>query len=142
MIELIIAIAIALILLAIVATQFRGAKNASYASEAKAAGSAYVQAVSQYQADNANHNPPAMTVEGPRNLLDKPYMRSQPDGVTSGRIGFHGSCGAPSGTAVGWVSYCPGTAPDFGVRVQWRANANAAWNPGCWMGRTAATPRC
>lgn len=140
--ELIIAIAIMLILLAAAASQFIGAKKSSYAAEAKSAGSAYTQAISQYQADNANMNPPSMTKQGPMDLLKKPYMRSIPDGVAGGRVGFSPNCAPPGGTGLGWVAYCPGTAPNFGIRVQWRGTGSQPWEPGCWMGRTNATPRC
>lgn len=146
LIEMMIVVAITAILLAALANHFLGAKKATYAAEAKAAGSAYAQAISQYQADHANRNPPTMTNTGPLDLLQKPYMRSAPDGVAGGRIVFSPACAAPGGTALGWVAYCTGgphgTEPGFGIRVQWRGTSSEPWNPGCWTGRTGATPRC
>lgn len=140
--ELIIAMAITLILLGAAVTQFRGSKQATYAADAKAAGSAYAQAISQFQADNGNRNPTGMTAAGPMDLLNKPYLREQPEGVAGGRIAFSATCAAAGGSTVGFVAYCPGTEPEFGIRVQWRASPEATWNTGCWLGRTAATPRC
>ena len=99
LIEILVALIITAILLAVLVSTFGGAKSTTYRNEAKAAGSAYLQAVSQYQADFANNVPPTtgpnrwssapVTIarRGPLNLMGKPYLASPPDGVADGRIG-------------------------------------------------------
>ncbi|MCW2971898.1 MAG: hypothetical protein JWN72_171 [Thermoleophilia bacterium] len=136
LIELIIAMVLVAIMMAVVIPQFFGSKAATRRKEAIAAGSAYRAAVSQFQADHGNRLPAAgagtaptatcaagggdMTLisgkaAGPKNLLCKPYMRGLPSGVQEGRVGISqdgSNCGTlptnagSSPNATGWVSYC------------------------------------
>lgn len=164
-VEIVVAMIIAIVLISLAIIAFRGSKTATYANEGKAVGSAYMQMVSQYQADHANNNPApgqpggvpngnngAAQKKGPINLLAKPYG-SIPDAVAAGRVGvsFGSNCGNAAGTPVGagghraWVSVCLEPAPNYGVRVITRGPSNT-WAAGdakvCWMGSTAKTPRC
>jgi type II secretory pathway pseudopilin PulG len=170
-VELVVALLVGAILLALLVIAFRGTKSATYAKEAAAVGSAYSQSVSQYQADFARRNPPGMAgnngatqKRGPLNVLKSPYLHAVPDGVTAGRIGVSwvegttGACanggkptppGASAGAKqVGWVTVCLGTAPQYAVRVSARANASASWSAkdatSCWVGASGMvrTPSC
>jgi prepilin-type N-terminal cleavage/methylation domain-containing protein len=150
LVELLVALAVVAILMSIAIATFGGAKSSVRGNEAKSIGTAYAQAISQFQADHANRNPTSAqmsTVDGysvgPTNLVGKPYMTSLPEGVGT-RVGVDMACGSPGGGAfTGWVSYCPeGDGPLFGVRVNTRPKASAPWGPACWLGSTANTPRC
>jgi prepilin-type N-terminal cleavage/methylation domain-containing protein len=166
LVEILVAMGIILVLVAISISSFRGAKSSTNAKEATAAGAAYAQAIAQWQSDNANRLPGAAAwptspsteaMKGPKNLLGKPYIASPPPGMLEGRIGFsmNANCGtapaAPVGIGTGvqnaWVSYCPGAAaPDYGVRVLTRRKGSG-WTLAdkakvCWYGRTVNIPRC
>jgi type II secretory pathway pseudopilin PulG len=161
LVEILVAMIIIIALMALAIIAFRGSKTATYEKEARAAGAAYAQGISAWQADHANRVPGAADFmnpasKGPTDLLGKPYLPSEPSGVAEGRIGFSvgANCGtapaAPTGTGVaqqsGWVSFCPETAPHFGVRVMSHA-PGSAWTAAagakvCWFGNTAKAPRC
>jgi type II secretory pathway pseudopilin PulG len=151
-VEMVVVLLIVAILIAIAVGMFGGAKSSARGNETKTVGSAYAQAISQYQADHANKNPTSSemasvdgTSAGPTNLLDRPYISTLPEsaGVRVG-VDMSGGCAAPGGGAfTGWVSYCPeGAGPNFGVRVNTRATVNDPWSGECWIGSTAKTPRC
>lgn len=161
LVEIIVVLVIMAILGAIAATMFRGASSATRSKEAIAAGTAYAQAISQYQADHANRNPTSPTGtnttavrKGPLNLLGKQYLAAIPDGVTAGRTGvsFQANCATGKAQVPGaskqssWVSFCPEAEPNFGIRVATRKNPSSSWTDAsarvCWMGRTAKTPAC
>jgi hypothetical protein len=147
---MVVVLLIVVILVSIAFAMLGGAKSSARGNEAKAIGSTYAQAISQYQTDNANKNPPAMASAngasaGPTNLLGKPYITTMPEaaGVRVG-VDMSGGCAAPGGGVfTGWVAYCPeGAGPVFGVRVNTRATISDPWSGECWIGRTAKTPRC
>lgn len=164
-IEMMIALLVIAILIAVVAMGFGGAKKATYAQEGKTVGSAYMQAVSQYHADFANRHPPTTgpptqrwsgnnapdTQRGPLNLTGAPYMKSVPDAVSSGRVGVsvNTNCGAPgpptgATTQTAWVSVCYLAEPRFWVRVISRKNSGDVWSgpsaTACYMGAPASPP--
>lgn len=163
MVEIIVVAAIVLLLGGIAIVSLRGASASTRLNEAKVAAAAYAQAVSQYQADNANRNPPALAgaaaQKGPLNLLGRPYLAPMPEAVTDGRVGVsmnNANCGgpaAPAGATAGmtaWISLCTGgvhgTAPGFGIRLITRAKPGGSWTADgaqlCWLGNSRATPRC
>ena len=147
-VELLIAMLIIVILVVVAIKAFGGAKGATYANEAKAAGSAYLQAVSQFQADNANRLPAANQWDaqrGPRNLLNQPYMKTAPEGVLAGRIGVSNTCpgGNPPGSFVGYVNVCMQAAPRYYVRVASRKSPSATTWAFCFLGSApAGSPAC
>jgi prepilin-type N-terminal cleavage/methylation domain-containing protein len=163
LIEMIIVLIIMLVLAAAAVALLGSSKSATRAKEASAAGAAYAQAISQFQADNANKLPALAGAntdavrKGPVNLLAKPYLKSMPDGVAAGRVNvFAGTLGgahcngtpsAPTDAGTGWVSMCfAATPPDYGVRVATRKDTGTPWSDPtskvCWFGRTANAPRC
>ena len=146
--------------MAIAIGSFRGAKSSTRAKETQVVGAAYAQAISQYQADHANRNPKNDTATmgelngkpaGPKNLLDKPYIKSVPDGVIAGRVGVSmtGDAGcntAPEAGFSGFVRYCPdGDGPNYAIRVDYKP-ADASWGSSeaktCYLGNTVKGPRC
>lgn len=161
-VEITVVLVIVLILISIAIVAMHSAKGAAYGKEAIAAGAAYSDGIAKFQTDHAGANPAAgdMTTlngkpAGPKNLLNKAYTAPIPDGVVNGRIfvdmsGGGANCasaasqsGAPA-NANAVVSYCPGTAPAFGVRVLYKQKtgdswANAKW---CWHGSGGQMPRC
>lgn len=155
LVEIMVALMIGIVLMALAIIAFRGSKSASFANEGKAVGSAYMQMVSQYQADHANNNPPttgnntAVARKGPLNLLNEPYG-TMPDAVVARRTGvsFGTYCtGTPPAGARerSWVAVCYEAAPNFGVRVMARSSDGTWTGPksvSCWMGSTAKAPRC
>ena len=165
-IEIMIALFIIGIIVAVLIQSFGGAKKATYAQEGKTVGSAYMQAVSQYHADFANRHPTNWTgnnttaaQRGPLDLTNKPYMKTPPDPVTAGRtgvsVGVAANCGtnatpaSPSGAGAhtSWVAICFGQEPQFFVKVYSHKAASAPWDAAnggavCFMGATTATPKC
>ena len=85
----------------------------------------------------------------------KSYLAAIPGGVAAGRIhvdmaGAAANCanaasqsGAPS-TANAVISYCPGTAPSYGVRVLYKEKAGDSWANAkwCWHGSSGRLPAC
>ncbi len=156
LIELLVVMAVIAVLMSIAVMAFRSARYTVNTNEARTVGSAYMQAVSQYQADHANLNPtltgssPSADIEkGPLNLLNKPYLKSIPDAISHGRIGVSmggancsGTAVAGAGSRVGWVSVCYGPPPQHYVRVAARRDPSAATWTICYMGSTTATPKC
>lgn len=164
LLEMLIVVIVLAIIFAIALSKFSGAKKSAYFNDGKTVGTAYMQAVSQYQADFANRHPPmtgppalrwsgnntAATQRGPLNLTGQPYLKSTPESVTAGRVGVSvntncGAPGAPSGatTQTAWVSVCYLAEPRFWVRVIARKNSGALWTGSgalaCYMG--APTPK-
>lgn len=168
LVELLVAMAIMVVLAGIAIVAFGSARSSVYSKEAITAANAYNDAISKFQADHSNTLPTAADMlspttgsatRGPKSLLDptKSYLTSMPDGVVAGRVAVKMSvdsvdCGTtpatPStsvGTATSLVSYCPGAAaPDYAIRVLYKAKKDDTWATAkiCWLGRTAATPRC
>ena len=160
MVEMMIVVFIIAILIIVASKAFGSAKKSTYASEGKAVGSAYMQALSQYHADFANRHPTTWTgnndataKRGPLNLTSLPYMRATPEAVGDGRTGVSvntncGGLGAPTGATneTSWVSICLGAEPQASVRVVARRSAGSSWTAAdgaliCWMGATGS-PRC
>ena len=152
LVEILVAMTIIAIIMAIAIISFRGAKGTTYAKETIAAGAAYSQAISQFQADHANKLPAGAELikisnkeAGPANLLNKPYIGSLPEGVDAGRISVSMTCGGAKSGTYGHVAFCPGTAPAYEVQVFTRKDSTKAFPgaPTCTIGNTASTaPRC
>ncbi|MCW2920289.1 MAG: hypothetical protein JWL76_163 [Thermoleophilia bacterium] len=169
MLEMMIVVIIMAILALALMKAFGGAKKGAYANEGKTVGSSYMQAISQYHADFANHHPnaaawsgssPAATAErGPLNLTAQPYMKNIPEGVSAGRVGVSvnvaANCGtgaAPSapagaGAQTSWVAVCYMTEPRFFIKVYSHKASGAPWDAAnggavCFMGATTAAPKC
>lgn len=158
LIEMIVAMTIALILAGIAIILFQGGKASAYHGEGISAGSAYLQSIAGYASDHANRTPDAGSFDpktGPLNLIDKPYLGSQPDGVANGRInvtndgqGCSDSIGdGTGGSFISVVSMCFDGSGGYFVRVASRRNAGAAWDLEdgsqlCFLGGTALKPRC
>lgn len=158
LVEILVVMVIISILSAVVYLGFRQGKASTHKAEARTVGLAYAQAITQYQANNANHNPapgaPAGSSTpwgGPLNLLGKPYMKHLPEAVTTRRVLVSGTCeppgaSSPSTQDTGFVSYCPLTEPQYEVRVWTRPTAADPWpaQPTCIGGSTAQTsvPAC
>ncbi|MCW2928757.1 MAG: hypothetical protein JWM86_2725 [Thermoleophilia bacterium] len=159
-VEMVVVLVIVLILGCIAFLTLGSSKTAVRGGEAKAAGSAYQQGIAQWQTFSANRNPAAADFagsRGPKGLDGRPVMASVPEGVNEGRVLFTttGNCGtavsAPTGgvaahTSV--VSYCPGTAPNFAIRVITRKGSSSQWTAAegakvCWLGvAPVGQPRC
>jgi prepilin-type N-terminal cleavage/methylation domain-containing protein len=167
LVEIMVVCVIILILMGVAIIAFGGARGAVTSKEAIIAGTAYNDAISKFQADHANNLPAAgdmvtpttgATARGPKSLLgaNKPYLAQLPDGVVAGRVAVkmtpdNTDCGTapgtPStnvGTATSLVSYCPGTAPNYGIRVLYKLKKDADWSAAkvCWLGRSTNTPAC
>jgi prepilin-type N-terminal cleavage/methylation domain-containing protein len=123
LVEIIVALVIVAILMAIAVPLLTGSKRSAYSRDALAAAESYAQAIDQYVADHGGQLPAmpsgaqtgtgawpsAAGATGPLDLSNQPYMRAGvPDGLKSG----HGSL-----TFVPTSTPAAGGGSKFGYRI-------------------------
>lgn len=122
-VELVVVLLIIAIVLGLLITTFRGSKRTSSYKVAQAAASNYVDAIEAYMADNGQTPPtvgstawPATPrsefLRGPVDALlrtpngtAKPYLRTVPEAVSSGRVDFLTTGAVPAPNAQATITY-------------------------------------
>lgn len=143
--EMLVVMIIIAILMAIAVPSFLGAKGSARLKEGATYAATYQRAVASYMADNGNRVPVGAAQmpadgSGPRNLLNKPYMREGiPDGVKKTTVQFcNGACGA-SATAFTQIRYLPNANQiSYAIEVWGRKKLANPMTAYCALGNDAS----